>query len=193
MRIVSLGNRCIRIVRLGPSRVVLHMNASSLTADFTAYLVVQMDALTGFANQLGHADEAGVWRQRADATLAAILEKPWDGERFHCISTVTGKPADPTDSVFNSLPILLGERLPAEVRQKWVEQIKRHTTTWGPATEHPNSPMYEPDGYRRGPIWAPSTMILIDGRRKATSATQDPSHPCCVASGLHLRSSGLLY
>ena len=73
----------------------------------------------------------------------------------------------PSDSVFNCLPILLGQRLPTDIRKTLVEQIKHHVTEWGPATEHPDSPVYEPDGYWRGPIWAPSTMILIDGLRKA--------------------------
>lgn len=38
-------------------------------------------------------------------------------------------------------------------------------------TEHPASPKYESDGYWRGPIWAPSTMILVDGLRRAGEAS----------------------
>ena len=33
----------------------------------------------------------------------------------------------------------------------------------GPATESPSSPLYEPDGYWRGPVWAPTTLLLVDG------------------------------
>jgi glycogen debranching enzyme len=36
-------------------------------------------------------------------------------------------------------------------------------TGWGPATENPASPLYEADGYWRGPIWAPTTLLLWDG------------------------------
>ena len=36
-------------------------------------------------------------------------------------------------------------------------------TPFGFATESPASPMYRSDGYWRGPIWAPSTLMLIDG------------------------------
>jgi glycogen debranching enzyme len=39
-------------------------------------------------------------------------------------------------------------------------------TDWGPATERPQSPFYEADGYWRGPIWAPTTMLLWDGLRR---------------------------
>ena len=37
----------------------------------------------------------------------------------------------------------------------------------GLATEPPTSEAYEPDGYWRGPIWAPSTALLVDGLRRS--------------------------
>ena len=39
-------------------------------------------------------------------------------------------------------------------------------TQWGPATESVDSPFYEDDGYWRGPIWAPTTLLIWDGLRK---------------------------
>ena len=36
-------------------------------------------------------------------------------------------------------------------------------TEYGFATERPSSPYYRSDGYWRGPIWAPSTMLILDG------------------------------
>ena len=139
-------------------------------ADLAAFLVMQMDALAGLADRLGREDEAGEWRRRADATLGALIDNLWDGLRFRCISTVTRKAADPSDSVFGCLPIILGERLPAEIRDALAAEIGRHLTEWGPATEHPDSPAYDPDGYWRGPIWAPPTMILVDGLRASGHA-----------------------
>lgn len=136
-------------------------------ADLAAFLVVQMDVLAEFAGTLGKADEAAAWRERADKTLGALLEGLWDGKKFRCVSTVTRETANPSDSVFGCLPILLGERLPKEVREALAGEIDRHCTEWGPATEHPESSKYEADGYWRGPIWAPSTMILVDGLRLA--------------------------
>lgn len=41
---------------------------------------------------------------------------------------------------------------------------------WGLATESPESPLYDPGGYWRRPIWAPSAMILVDGLRNASEA-----------------------
>ncbi len=40
-------------------------------------------------------------------------------------------------------------------------------TEHGPATESPHSPLYVPDGYRRGPIWGSETTLLADGLVRA--------------------------
>lgn len=136
-------------------------------ADLAAFLTVQMDVLANLAEQLGRIGEATAWHQRANATLNALLTKLWDGTRFRCVSNVTRQPASLSDSVFNCLPIILGKRLPYKVRDKLSTEIRRHLTEWGPATEHPDSPKYNPDGYWRGPIWAPSTMIIVDGLQAA--------------------------
>ena len=62
---------------------------------------------------------------------------------------------------------MLGDRLPAQIVEALDEQIAAHLTAWGPATELPGSPAYEDDGYWRGPIWAPSTLLIEDGLRRA--------------------------
>lgn len=157
--------------------------------DLAAFLITQMDYLAVLADMLDRPDDAGDWRRRADATLSALIDTLWDGERFQCISTRTGEEANPSDSVFNCLPIILGNRLPTDITTKIVDEIKRHLTAWGPATEHPDSPVYDPDGYWRGPIWAPSTFILIDGLRRAseTELARDISErfcKLCVKSGV---------
>lgn len=140
-----------------------------------------MDTLAAFADKLGRSAEADHWRQRADATLSALIGKLWDGATFRCTSTVTRKTAAPSDSVFGCLPVILGKRLPVNIRKALVVEIRRHITVWGPATEHPDSAVYDPDGYWRGPIWAPSTMILVDGLRSAgeTELAQDIAERFC--------------
>lgn len=137
------------------------------SADLSAFLVVQMDTLAAIAAELGQKDQAKNWRKRADRTLKALIDTLWDGKSFRSVSTVTGEAALPSDSVFGCLPIILGKRLPAEIRTALATEIRRHITDWGPATEHPQSPNYESDGYWRGPIWAPPTLILIDGLHQA--------------------------
>ena len=61
---------------------------------------------------------------------------------------------------------LLGRRLPEAVRAKLIAGLKesgRFLTQYGLATESVRSRHYESDGYWRGPIWAPSTLIAVDG------------------------------
>jgi glycogen debranching enzyme len=70
-------------------------------------------------------------------------------------------------SLLDLMPIVLGERLPREVSDRLAEHIAGHLTPYGLATEHPDSPHYESDGYWRGPIWAPSTVLIEDGLRRA--------------------------
>jgi glycogen debranching enzyme len=38
-------------------------------------------------------------------------------------------------------------------------------TDWGVVTEHPESPNFIRQGHWRGPIWPPSTMLIVDGLR----------------------------
>ncbi|MEV4727753.1 MGH1-like glycoside hydrolase domain-containing protein, partial [Micromonospora humida] len=45
--------------------------------------------------------------------------------------------------------------------------VAAHLTTHGLATEPTDSPRYLADGYWRGPIWAPSTVLVEDGLRRA--------------------------
>jgi putative isomerase len=133
------------------------------SADLAAFLIIQMDTLAKLALQIGKTAEAQEWKIRADSTLDALITKLWDGNKFNSISTVTNTPAKVSDTVFNCLPIILGKRLPIDIRNSLVIEIKRHLTDWGLASEHPDSSVYEPNGYWRGPIWAPPTMILVDG------------------------------
>lgn len=136
-------------------------------SDLSAFLVVQMDMLAKMAERLGRKDTAEDWRKRADALLSRLLAKLWNGKSFISPRASDFMVTMQSDSVFNCLPIILGKRLPLEIRRKVAAQIRRHVTDFGPATEHPESPLYEGNGYWRGPIWAPSTFILVDGLKRS--------------------------
>jgi glycogen debranching enzyme len=51
------------------------------------------------------------------------------------------------------------------MRTALIAGLKAHLTPHGLATEPPGSPHYLADGYWRGPIWAPSTVLIEDGLR----------------------------
>lgn len=65
------------------------------------------------------------------------------------------------------MPIVLGEHLPENLGKALAVRIEAHLTPYGLASELPTSPHYRPDGYWRGPIWAPATVLIEDGLRRA--------------------------
>jgi glycogen debranching enzyme len=133
--------------------------------DLAAFLVVQFDVLAGLADELGLPDGAS-WRVERDQMRDALLDELWNGSSFFGRG-VTSDRASKTTSLLTLLPIVAGEHLPAEVAQALADGIEAHLTQWGPATQLPGTPEYEDDGYWRGPIWAPSTVLIESGLRRS--------------------------
>ncbi len=132
--------------------------------DLAAFLVVQLDVLAALAEELGMPDSR--WSEEATRVREALLSSLWDGENFVAHAADSGR-ASTTTSLLNLLPIVSGSRLPLEIRQKLAAHIERHLTEFGPSTEIPGTPHYESDGYWRGPIWAPSTVLVESGLRSS--------------------------
>jgi glycogen debranching enzyme len=133
--------------------------------DLAAFLVVQLDVVAGLAGELG-TDEAAGWERERDAVLAALLGELWDGEDLIALAAESRRASTAT-SLLNLLPIVAAERLPRAVRDRLAARITEHLTEFGPATEIPGSEHYESDGYWRGPIWAPSTVLIESGLRSS--------------------------
>jgi glycogen debranching enzyme len=132
--------------------------------DLAAFLVVQLDVLAELAAELGIPGTP--WRSRARQVERALVAELWDGERFVARSVATGEPSTST-SLLNAVPVVLGERLDRAIAARLAATIQEHLTEWGPATEPVSSAHYLSDGYWRGPIWAPSTLLIEDGVRRA--------------------------
>ncbi|MDF2665716.1 MAG: glycogen debranching enzyme, partial [Microbacterium sp.] len=73
-------------------------------------------------------------------------------------------------SLLNLLPVLASDRFASDVSDALAARIAAHLTPWGPATQLVETPEYEDDGYWRGPIWAPSTMLIEEGLRRGGHA-----------------------
>lgn len=142
-----------------PERVVV-------TADLAAFLVLQLRELADLADELGHDGEAERWSRTASDLQAAMLDKLWTGERFQARGAESGHTWT-SDSLLDLMPIALGEHLPPEVSAALAARIEAHLTPHGLATELPTSPHYQADGYWRGPIWAPATVLAEDGLRRS--------------------------
>jgi glycogen debranching enzyme len=142
-----------------PERVVV-------TADLAAFLVLQLHELAHMAAGLDREDEQRRWLSVAEETQAALIDQLWQRDRFVARGVATGATWS-SDSLLDLMPIVLGEHLPAEISSALADRIKAHLTPYGLATELTTSPQYLPDGYWRGPIWAPSTVLIEDGLRRA--------------------------
>jgi glycogen debranching enzyme len=143
--------------------------------DLAAYLIVQMDVLTRLAKRLGRRRDADRWKSHSGALRDRMLEHLWNGEQFVTRRGFTGDIFPEGDSLLNYMAIVAGRRLPKAVRERMAGALKpggRFVTDYGPATESPNSPLYVPDGYWRGPIWGSETVLLVDGLARAGYADQ---------------------
>ena len=137
------------------------------TPDLPAYLILQMHALARIARRLYKAKDADDWTRRANKMLEDLLAHCWTGEKFVAKLSGTHEEVSETHCLINYMPLVLGSLLPAEIAVKTVERMQNeHMTAFGLATEKPGTPKYDPDGYWRGPIWAPTTYLIVDGLRR---------------------------
>ncbi len=131
-------------------------------ADLAAFLIVQMDVLVGLCEELKKPKDAKQWRADADALFQRLMDHSWRDDHFVSPRSGDHLVAD-GDSLVPFMPLLLGSRLDVSQRTALVRGVKRFFTPHGLATENPQSPLYQSNGYWRGPIWAPSTHLIIAG------------------------------
>ena len=137
------------------------------SADLSAYLALQMNCLSELARKLSDLSAAAQWKQRSSALIEKMISRLWDGRRFAPRLCRTGEAITDTESILLYLPLVLGDLLPAEIADRMLAEMKEHNLTEnGLASESPASPKYDPDGYWRGPIWAPTTYLIADGLRR---------------------------
>ncbi len=132
--------------------------------DLAAFLVLQMDVLSELAEKLLQPQEADCWKKKSDTMLEKMVQMLYkEGEPYAFYGLE--KKMFTCDSLLLYIPIILGERLPEEIRTHCIKTLKsdKFVTVNGFATESPESPYYEADGYWRGPIWAPSTYLILEG------------------------------
>jgi putative isomerase len=160
------------------------------TPDLAAFLIVQMDVLADLAKKLRHTSEEKEWRARADRLYRLFVEAFWTGTEFTAIGPNGNKVK--SQSLQLCLPLILGHRLAPEMIASIVDRLVSHDgliTEYGLATENPTSNMYSPDGYWRGPIWAPSTLIMVDalndiGEKDLAESIARSFCRMCQASGM---------
>jgi len=135
--------------------------------DLSAFLVLQMRTLSRIAGQILNGQDI-YWSERADGLLQKLYGHLWVGEHFIAKKSGSHEYQENPTSLLVHIPIVLGALLDYEKAEKIAHILKNdHLTEHGLATEQVNSPRYQPDGYWRGPIWAPPTYLVVDGLRRA--------------------------
>ena len=142
---------------------VFHVLPPIASPDLQAFLILQMDALSLLAKRLGNESDAEAWRGRSESLLQRTLERLFVND-LPVARAADGSVIE-TCSLLPYISLILGQRLPERVRSAMLQKLSggEFQTGYGFATESPLSPCYVPDGYWRGPIWAPSTLLLVDG------------------------------
>jgi len=155
--------------------------------DLSAFLVIQMETLAGIARRLGKTQESITWLARSEDLLNKMIAHFWNWNRKQFVPTLLTPSCEPCDhrhgaclrhshheiqsaSLLPYVSIVLGKRLPESIRQCLVNDLAapgKFLTEFGLATESVSSPHYNSDGYWRGPIWAPATMLIVEGLYRA--------------------------
>ncbi len=135
--------------------------------DLQAFLILQMDALAELTAHLEMEDESEMWRHKSENMLNLFLDKCFRNGLPIAFRSGTHEIIE-NKSLLPYICLVLGEKLPEKYRRKIIESLKSggFINDYGFATESLDSPAFRDDGYWRGPIWAPSTVILCDGLRK---------------------------
>nr|WP_285849707.1 trehalase family glycosidase [Niallia taxi] len=131
--------------------------------DLTAFLIKSMDMLAFVSEKLGREVDKRLWEEQSNVYLQRFcdyfLVEDLPVARF----TRDGRVIK-SHGILPLMSIILGNKLPAAVIKKMIKVLKseRYLTKWGIASEARDSPYYEEDAYWRGPIWAPTTLLLIE-------------------------------
>ncbi len=137
-----------------------------MSPDLPVFLILACDTLADLL--LDEPDAIDHYRQKAETLLTLLKEWLWDGEQFRARLLSDPDRALPGQSLVQFMPLLLGSRLSSSMKRSMMACLQEggFITQRGLATESTQSPHYEADGYWRGPIWAPTTLLVWDGLRR---------------------------
>jgi putative isomerase len=148
---------------------IFHKGIPVQAPDLSAFLVKQMYILSELAETLGNKEESKDWADKAENLLNRLIKQLWKEDRFTAIKVDSGEYLDEGNSLILILPIVLGNKLPKEIKDKLLKELKKegkYLSKYGLATEAMDSRFYKENGYWLGPIWAPVMMIIVDALNK---------------------------
>ncbi len=133
--------------------------------EIPAFLALQMEWLADAAKKL-ELEEAENWQNRSKNLIDLLVGTLWKDDEFCGRMPFSGELIHAPLCLETCMPIVLGKRLPQKIFSVLAKRIETHfVTPYGPATESRSSAKYLEDGYWRGPVWAPSTYLIVEGLR----------------------------
>lgn len=130
--------------------------------DLNAYLICCLDFLEDLALELNLIDEGKECRENSDRLMDKFLNFFFEDNLPVAKNTFTGETIR-SGSILPYICLILGKKLPEDIRHGMIRHLKEHhLTKWGLATEAVDSPDYASDAYWRGPVWAPTTFLMVE-------------------------------
>lgn len=134
--------------------------------DLCAFLILLTEALSKIARKVGRRSDARYWKERSDRLLADMIREFWDGEHF--VAKLSGShEIVGGQCVALYQPIILGRRLPEEIRCKLIKDLSDengYLCQHGIASEHQGSPLFElRNGFCRGVVVSPVQLMMVIG------------------------------
>lgn len=138
--------------------------------DLCAFLILVTEALGKIAQKIGRQADSRYWLERSEKLLQDMLRELWNGEHF--VAKLSGShEVIEGRCVALYQPIILGKRLPGEVREKLLKALadeQGYLCQHGIASEHPESPLFELlNGFCRGVVVSPVQLMMAVGAQAA--------------------------
>lgn len=138
-----------------------------ISPDLAGFLILQCDFLAKLGKHLS-AEDSAEWATFRDQTSSALVSELWDDQaQAFAFKDAFDRRTWTTSSLLQFVPLVASPFLPKHIVDILIAKLGPYLTEWGLATERLDSNMYEADGYWRGPIWAPPTIMLESGIRAA--------------------------
>jgi hypothetical protein len=138
------------------------------TPDLNAYLTVQYDELAKIAGWLRRPADRARLTGLAQAQASRLVSAQWDAGQRRFLALPRSDGSRQPHTVADLLPLLTG-RLPVEVADALAADIT-DPATFGAEPALPTvsraDPSFEADRMWRGPVWANTNYLLIEGLRR---------------------------
>jgi len=142
------------------------VNYSEVEApDLPSYLAILAEALGDVAKMLDKPAEAEEWYGKSKALIDLMIKELWNGEMFICRTSRTHETII-SDSLLHYTPIVLGNRLPAEIIEKLTKDLMvegEFLSPMGLASERITSQQYRMSGMARGFVLPPYHILMVTG------------------------------